>query len=204
LKNIELNMRLWLAALLVVTVLTGTAFADVYYWTDEKGVQYYTTSLDSIPERYRPMAQLLSLSTAPPAPPDLPAPPAKKGSTTIPFVPGSPVLVSVKINGAGPITLILDTGADHTLISPSVLARLGVSAEAAYRGVLKGVTGTQYASAFWVSSLEVGEAAAGPLLVIAHDAGLKNADGLLGRDFLINFNVTIDPKERVVTFTPNN
>jgi hypothetical protein len=51
--------------------------------------------------------------------------------------------------------------------------------------------------------VEVGEARVGPLLIIAHDGGLKTADGLLGRDFLAHFNVTIDARERVVTLAPN-
>jgi hypothetical protein len=51
--------------------------------------------------------------------------------------------------------------------------------------------------------VEVGEARVGPILIIAHDADLKAADGLLGRDFLAHFNVTIDSKERVVTLAPN-
>ncbi len=196
-------LRLAAVLILIFAIFSGSAFADVWYWVDKEGTQYYTTNRESIPEAYRPTAKLLSLSEAPPAPPDLPPPPRKTGVTRIPFVPGSPVLVSAMVNGAGPITLILDTGADHTLISPTVLSRLGVSSEGAYRGVLKGVTGTGNTSAVWIASLEVGEAKAGPLLVIAHDADLKGADGLLGRDFLVNFNLTIDPKERVVTFTPN-
>jgi hypothetical protein len=71
------------------------------------------------------------------------------------------------------------------------------------RVAIKGVTGTSYAGAVWVNSLEVGEARVGPLLIIAHETDLKGADGLLGRDFLASFNVTIDPKEQVVTPTPN-
>ncbi len=51
--------------------------------------------------------------------------------------------------------------------------------------------------------LEVGEARVGPLLIIVHDTDLKEADGLLGRDFLAHFHVTIDSKERIVTLTPN-
>jgi len=60
-----------------------------------------------------------------------------------------------------------------------------------------------YVDAVWVNSVEVGEARVGPLLIIAHDADLKDADGLLGRDFLANFNVTIDSREKVVTLAPN-
>ena len=187
------------AIILVVVIMPGLALGDVYFWVDEKGVQYYTTRLESIPEAYRSTAQSLSLPAPPPAPPEIEPTLPKKGVTKIPFVPGSRILVSVKINGSGPVTLVLDTGADRTLISPAALSQLGVSTQGAYRGVLQGVTGATNAEAVWVASIEVGEAKAGPLLVIAHDAGLSGADGLLGRDFLANFSVTIDSKQRVVT-----
>jgi hypothetical protein len=65
------------------------------------------------------------------------------------------------------------------------------------------LTGASYAEAMWVNSVEIEEAKVGPLLIIAHDVDLKGADGLLGRDFLANFNVTIDAKERIVTLAPN-
>jgi hypothetical protein len=65
------------------------------------------------------------------------------------------------------------------------------------------VTGERDVDAVWVNTVEVGETKVGPLLIIAHDADLKGADGLLGRDFLAHFNVTIDSKERVVTLVSN-
>ena len=112
-------------------------------------------------------------------------------------------MVSAKINGTGPISMILDTGADRTLVRSSVLNRLGISTENAAPVVIKGVTGTSDADAVWVNSVEVGEARAGPLLIVAHETDLKGADGLLGRDFLSHFNVTIDPKEQIVSLTPH-
>jgi hypothetical protein len=197
-------MRRWTAALILISALfPGLAAADIYYWVDDRGIQYYTTRLESIPEPYRSKAQLLPLPVSPPAPPELERSPSPKGLTKIPFTPGLPVLVSVKINGAGPITLVLDTGSDRTLVTPAALQRLGISTENGPRGVLKGVTGTSYVDAVWVNSVEVDEARVGPLLIIAHDADLKAADGLLGRDFLAHFNVMIDSKERVVTLAPN-
>jgi len=197
-------MRGWTAALILISALfPGLASADIYYWVDDRGTQYYTTRLESIPDPYRSKAQLLPLPTSPPAPPELERSPSPKGLTKIPFTPGLPVLVSAKINGAGPIALILDTGSDRTLVTPAALQRLGISTENGPRGILKGVTGTSYVDAVWVSSVEVGEARVGPILIIAHDADLKAADGLLGRDFLAHFNVTIDSKERVVTLAPN-
>ena len=197
-------MRPWtIAFILIFILLPGLALGDIYYWMDDQGTQHYTTRLESIPEPYRSKAIPLPLPTSPPVPPEITPRPSPKGLTKIPFTPGSPVLVSVKINGGGPITLILDTGADRTMVAPAALSRLGISFENALRGVIRGVTGASHAEAVWVNSVEIEEAKVGPLLIVAHDADLKGADGLLGRDFLANFNVTIDPKEQVVTLAPN-
>ena len=197
-------MRLWtIAFILIFMLLPGLALGDIYYWMDDQGTQHYTTRLESIPDPYRSKAIPLPLPTSPPVPPEITPRPSPKGVTKISFTPGSPVLVSVKINGGGPITLILDTGADRTMVAPSALSRLGISFENALRGVVRGITGASYAEAVWVNSVEIEEAKVGPLLIVAHDADLKGAEGLLGRDFLANFNVTIDPKEQVVTLAPN-
>jgi len=82
------------------------------------------------------------------------------------------------------------------------LWRLGISTAGAPQAEIRGVTGTAQGQLVQVLSVEVGEARAGPLLIIAHDADLKQAEGLLGRDFLERFTVTIDAKERVVTLVP--
>ena len=197
-------MRPWMIAFfLIFMLLPAQALGDIYYWVDDQGTQHYNTRLESIPESYRSKAIPLSLPTSPPVPPEITPRSSPTGSTKISFTPGSPVLVSARINGSGPITLILDTGADRTMVAPSVLSWLGISFENALRGVVRGVTGVSYAEAVWVNSVEIEEAKVGPLLIIAHDAGLRGADGLLGRDFLANFNVTIDSKEQVVTLAPN-
>ena len=197
-------MRGWTAVLVLISLLIpGLALADIYYWVDDQGTQYYTTRLESIPEPYRSKAQQLSLPTSPPVPPELTPNLPQKSLIKIPFTPGSTILVSTKINGHGPITLILDTGSDRTLVVPSALSDLGISMEKTLRGILKGVTGMSYTDAIWVNSVEVGDVKVGPLLIIVHDVKLKGADGLLGRDFLSNFDVRIDSKEGIVTLTPH-
>ena len=64
------------------------------------------------------------------------------------------------------------------------------------------MTGESAAAVVQVTSAVVGEAVVGPLSVIAHDAGLPGADGLLGRDFLGLFTVTIDTRAGFVTLAP--
>jgi predicted aspartyl protease len=124
-------------------------------------------------------------------------------STDIPFTPRAPILVSVRIDGGGTVTLILDTGAERTLVAPAALARLGIPLPNTYDVTIQGVTGAARADLVWVQSLEVGGSRAGPLAIVAHDAEIAGADGLLGRDFLSLFSVTIDTGASVVTLQPN-
>lgn len=183
--------------LLLIALLPGQALAQMYQWEDEQGTVHYTNELQSVPEPFRSRARFVPAS--PMAPPAV-AP--AQGITRIPFTPGSPILVNARINGGGPVTLILDTGADRTMLTPMALWRLGISTDNAPPAEIKGATGTARAALVQVLSVEVGEARAGPLLIIAHDADLKQAEGLLGRDFLERFTVTIDASERVVTLAP--
>jgi predicted aspartyl protease len=110
--------------------------------------------------------------------------------------------VSAMIDGRGPVTLVLDTGADRTMISPAALARLGIAPPGTLRTRVSGVTGSSTADLVRVESVRVGDAMVGPLVLIAHDAGLPQADGLLGRDFLAAFTVTIDTRAGLVTLAP--
>jgi hypothetical protein len=188
--------------MLVCGALVTSAGAQVYHWVDDEGVIHYTTGIESVPERYRAAARPLAVSSVEPPPPGAPAA-ARAGATTIPFVAGAPILVAAQINGAGPVTLILDTGADRTMVAPAVLARLGIPTPNTYSAEVRGVTGVTRADVVQIDSLDVNGARAGPLTIVAHDAELPQADGLLGRDFLSLFSVTVDPRASIVTIEPN-
>lgn len=181
----------------------GEGLAQAYRWVDERGTIHYSEGLDSVPERFRSKAEALSLKPAPaPAPEPFKPAAAPSGVTKIPFKPGSPILVSAKISGKGPVTLMLDTGADRTLIAPLALWRMGISTWFAPRGEIRGATGTTRAELVRVESIEIGEAKVGSMVIIAHDVELPGMDGLLGRDFLNRFDVTIDTTAGVVTLSP--
>ena len=193
-------------ALVLLLLLPGPGGAQVYRWEDQRGTLHFTNAPERVPETYR--SHVGPLPPAPEASPTA-APDrdesvvAARGVTRIPFAPGAPIIVSARISGgATPVALILDTGADRTVIAPQTLWRLGISTLNAPRAEIKGVTGAGHGEVIQVASLEVGEAKVGPLRIIAHDADLKQADGLLGRDFLEQFTVTIDARERIVTLAP--
>jgi len=191
------------AALAFALTLPAPASAQVYRWEDQGGTLHYTNTPERVPEGQRPPIE--PLASPPPivAEPVAPSDPARPAAVTrIPFSPGDAILVNARIGGAGPVTLILDTGADRTMVAPSALSRLGITAVDAVRAEVRGVTGTSQGDVLLVPSVEVGEAKVGPLRIIALEADLKKADGLLGRDFLEHFTVTIDARERVVTLTP--
>jgi hypothetical protein len=194
---------LFLTAVLAIGVLVTNVDAQVYHWVDDQGVIHYTTGIESVPERYRDGARAMASSPVDAPAVEPPAAATRTGRTTIPFVAGRPIVVTARINGAGPVTLVLDTGADRTMVAPAALARIGITAPSLYQAEIRGVTGTTQADVVSVDSLEVGNARAGPLAIVAHDADLPEADGLLGRDFLSLFSVAIDARASAVTLEPN-
>ena len=193
-------------ALSAAVMLAGalpSAAAQVFHWVDDEGVVHYTTGLESVPERYRAAARPLAISPVEASPPGVVAVPARTGIATVPFVVGTPIVVQARINDVGPVALVLDTGADRTMVAPVALARLGIGVPGTYGAEVRGVTGAVRADVLWIESLDVAGARAGPLPIVAHDAGIPLADGLLGRDFLSLFSVTIDTRTGTVRLEPN-
>ena len=99
---------------------------------------------------------------------------------------------------------MLDTGSDRTLISPRALQAAGVRlAGATTTGQITGATGSEQIQFVIVDSLEVGEARVGRMPVGAFNLPTTDVgDGLLGRDFLDQFNLNIDSTKGVVTLSP--
>lgn len=194
-----------LLAVLLALWRPVTADAQIYRWVDDNGVPHFADGIDSIPDRYRARAVPLGLKNAPPAGPSASegGKPAVSGGTTIRFVPGQRIMVDVKINGNADAKLMLDTGADRTLISPRALQAAGVRlAGPATTGQIVGATGSERIQFVVIDSLEVGEARVGRMSVGSHNLPTEAGDGLLGRDFLDQFNVNIDSARGVVTLSP--
>jgi predicted aspartyl protease len=186
-------------ALAGLLIGAGAASAQVFRWVDAEGSIHYSQGVESVPSKYRDSAVIIGYDRNEPAP--APAPPPL-GIGRVRFTPGQPIMVAVRINGATPATLMLDTGATRTVINPRVLETVGVNYRDAQRGSIRGVTGEAAVLAVRIESLEANGARSGPLMVVAHDTGFGQGDGLLGRDFLDQFSVNIDNAAGVVTLTP--
>ncbi len=192
---------------LLIVALPSRAHAQIYRYTDERGQNHYADGLEKIPDRYRGAAVPLGLRNAPPSPVSATAiPGAAKppGAAMIKYTPGQRIMVDVKINGALTAQLLLDTGADRTMISPRTLVAAGVAiSRPVATGSITGATGTDRINYVIVDSLEVGEARVGRLAVGSYElAGAGVGDGLLGRDFLDQFRITFEAAKGEVHLAP--
>lgn len=198
------------AVLTLAIALTGLllplpATAEIYRYIDERGTPFYVEGLDSVPAQYRAAAVPLGMRNSPAsaAAPSVAEKSEAAGSTTIRYTPGQRIVVDAKINGGTSTRLLLDTGADTTLISPLVLSAAGASLIRGGTSTrITGVTGTSDVQRVPVESIEIGEARVSGLQVVAHDMGQPGIDGLLGRDFLDRFKVTIDSSTGILTIAP--
>ena len=86
------------------------------------------------------------------------------------------------------------------MVAPRVLRAAGLAPRRT--AIVRGVTGQATVDVYEISSLEVGGARVGRLKVFAYDIGETGSDGLLGRDFLAQFTVTIDHTAGRVTLSP--
>ena len=198
---------LGLSLSLLSLALAGPASAQIYRYTDERGQNTYVEGLDNVPARFRATAVPLGLRNAPatPAPdPAVAAPGRLSKPAVLKYTPGQPIMVDAIINGGFTAKLLLDTGADRTLVSPRVLTAAGVTiTRPIASGNITGATGSDRIDFVVVESLEVGGARAAKLAVGAYQlAGSGAGDGLLGRDFLDQFNMEIDASRGEVRLAP--
>jgi len=200
------------AALALGALLTAwppAARAEIYRYVDEQGHSYYVDGLENVPERFRRVARPMGMRNAAPAPAST-APAAGEGGAAKPagaavikYTPGQRIMVDVKINGGFMTKLLLDTGADRTMISPRTLQAAGVTINRPVAtGQITGATGTDKIDYVVVDSLEVGEARVGKMPVGSYELAGDSGEGLLGRDFLDQFKVTMDAAAGEVHLAP--
>jgi uncharacterized protein len=134
------------------------------------------------------------------------APPAT--STTAPFTLfDNRMLIQVTLDGAGPFTMIVDTGSESLVVTPSVAQRLGLTTRAA--GSTGGAgSGSSQLSLSRVESVGIGSmrfdnlaADVIDLSPIQHAIGFPKLDGVIGYSILRNLRAGIDVDDGRLTLS---
>jgi predicted aspartyl protease len=112
------------------------------------------------------------------------------------------VVVPVMINGRGPFRFIVDTGANHSTISPGLARSLGLQPAEVPSIILDGITGTAQVSFVTIDRLQAGdltiESTALPVVWAPVMAG---ADGILGAAAITEKSLLIDFQRNRVTIS---
>jgi hypothetical protein len=103
------------------------------------------------------------------------------------------IVVPVRINGRGPFHFMLDTGATRTVLSDSVLADLGLSANPDRPLTVIGVSGSLQVASVHIESIDAGELHFRELdLPVLGGPILAGLDGILGMDGLEGLRLSED------------
>ena len=118
------------------------------------------------------------------------APPDYEASTRPDLV--GRIIVPVMVNGRGPFQFLLDTGANRTVLTPRLVAELGLQSSRDETVTLSGVTGTQVVPTVWVDRVSAGDLVLeNQRLPVASALG-NDVDGVLGVDGFANKRVLVD------------
>lgn len=109
------------------------------------------------------------------------------------------ILVAVTINGKGPYSLILDTGANHTVVSQEVAVSLGADLQQLAPTIMHGVTGSNIVPTIHVDSISVGEFDMPATTLPIVQGALEGADGYLSANSLAERRIVIDLKNDLMT-----
>ena len=129
-------------------------------------------------------------------------------STTVPFTLfDNRVLVQASIDGSGPYTMIVDTGSDQLVVTPSVAQHLGLATRRA--GFANGAGSGSAALALThvptvtIGSLKFSDVSAAVLDLgpIQRAIGFPKLDGVIGYNMLRRFRVRVDMDDAQLTFS---
>ncbi len=105
----------------------------------------------------------------------------------------------VLVNGQGPFRLVLDTGASHSALTPSLAQSLGITLDTSSTVTLRGATGSLQVPMVPVDTLEFGDLLVEPRRLPVVPDALGGAEGVLGMDGLAGKRIHIDFRKDSIT-----
>ncbi len=199
------------------------AQADLYKWQDKDGNWNFADDLDKVPLRYRDQVKRQAVpedaqEATPPIPKDIGAKdPAKPdGSKEKPAItqpaPGQKsyeikcakkdgsLTLDVTLNEKHTIPFVLDTGASSIALSKEVAEELGYTPDDILpRVFVSTANGVITCRLIRLSSVQVGDACVHDVVALVHGEDELGVKGLLGLNFLSEFDWSNDTMDEVLT-----
>jgi predicted aspartyl protease len=107
------------------------------------------------------------------------------------------LFIDVKVNESGPHRFLVDSGADRSVVSDGLAARLKLPAGEPVR--VQGMAGFRDVATVEVAALTLGKSEIGPITAPALSARHLGADGLIGIDALADQRLMLDFEKRTIT-----
>lgn len=102
------------------------------------------------------------------------------------------ILAPVMINGRGPFRLMVDTGANQSVLTTQITEALGLAATAGKSVKLNGVTGSIQVLTIAIDTLETGDLVQRKLQLPVMNSVMGGADGILGMHGFEDKRITVD------------
>jgi len=203
---------LYLARTLVLgwILWSGSAFAEIYQWTDAQGRLHFTEDLSRVPPDQRGDARKAAASERPDAlqryaPPARSAPAAsarRNEPIRIPFQrEGTVMWVEAIVNDRHRVPFLIDTGASGISLPADVVRDLGIP----IRSDTPRVTVNTANGRARYPVVELDSVQLGPARVHSLEATVNPTMniGLLGGSFFNNYRYSVDTAASVITLVPN-
>ncbi len=112
------------------------------------------------------------------------------------------VVIPVKIDGHGPFRFVIDTGANHSSVSPRLVRRLGLKMTKGSAVDLEGITGSSAIRAVNIKTLQAGSLLVrDALMPVLRTPMMAGADGILGVAGLPNMALFVNFQNNRVQIT---
>lgn len=102
------------------------------------------------------------------------------------------ILAPVMINGRGPFRLMVDTGANQSVLTTRIAVALGLTATAGQSVKLNGATGSVMVPTIAIDTFETGDLVQRKLQLPVMNSVMGGADGILGMDGFADKRITVD------------
>jgi clan AA aspartic protease (TIGR02281 family) len=193
-------ISLWALLVGYVSITTPAIAGEMYRWVDEQGRVHLT---DTLPKSKGALQEfkVYQPSERDPAPEPSGPPVSEPGRVKMtPTKPGGTVVVDAVLNRRLTVPMLLDTGADFTVLTKQVAADLRFSSlDHLPKLQFKTAGGVVRFPVATLQSLRVGTAEVNDINV-AIDIDGHMPMGLLGMTFLRHFKVTVDHQRGQVKF----